>query len=164
MAVKGAEIENWLSHWLLEKKGIMKNSLKSRKIPVLEPEENNCQMKLLVPSFWGFESLPGGNPSCQICISFWGTLAENYWQWNSWNFWKQLNLSILHCWFVQNQYRKKKKKNNPPFLLYNPTGGLTPAILNPSRQLFNLITVVGLKIVQERIMECSGRSCIPAIL
>lgn len=107
MAVKGVEIENWLSYWLLEKKGIMKNSLKSRKMPVLEPEENNCQMKLLIPSFGGSESLPGGSPCCQICSSFWqlarsfwGTLAEIYWQWNSWNFWKQLNLSVLHCYFI----------------------------------------------------------------
>lgn len=107
MAVKGVEIENWLSHWLLEKKGITKNSLKRRKTPVLELEENNCQMKLLIPSFWGFESLPGGSPSCQICSSFWQpaqyfwrTLAEIYWQWNSWSFWKRLNLSVLHCHFI----------------------------------------------------------------
>jgi len=32
----------------------MKNSLKNRKRLVLDLEENNCKMKLLTPSFWGF--------------------------------------------------------------------------------------------------------------
>lgn len=71
MAVKGVEIENWLSHWLPEKKGIMK----SRKIPVLEPEENNCQMKLLIPSFWGFESLPGVSLPVKFAAPFGSLLS-----------------------------------------------------------------------------------------
>ena len=35
----------------------MKKSLKNRKSLVLELEENNCKMKLLTPSFLGFETV-----------------------------------------------------------------------------------------------------------
>lgn len=35
----------------------MKNSLKNRKRLVLELEESNCKMKLLTPTFFGFETV-----------------------------------------------------------------------------------------------------------
>lgn len=103
MAVKGVEIGNRLSHWLWRRKCVMKNSLKTRKRLVLELEGDNYIMKLLTPSFWGFETVSWSVSfltSLQLFPSGWWTKAEIHWQWNSWDLWKWLNLSVLHYCFI----------------------------------------------------------------